>query len=160
MPSGTIYRLLIDGLSIILIDLLLAGDNALVIAMAVRGLPAQQRRLAIAFGSGAAVGLRVAITVVAAKLLGVEFIKLVGGAVVLWIAVKVLADAGGPPAAEPVPGQLFKAIWLIVFADITICPSTTSWPWPEPPMAAFRSSSSGCASAFRLWCSRATSSWR
>jgi YjbE family integral membrane protein len=120
MPSGTLHRILIDGLSIILIDLLLAGDNALVIAMAVRGLPTKQRRIAIAFGAGAAVALRVAITVVAAKLLGVEYIKLVGGAFVLWIAVKVLGDAGGPPQADALPGHLLKAIWFIVFADITM----------------------------------------
>ena len=120
MPSGSLYRLLVDGFSIILIDLLLAGDNALVIAMAVRGLPAQQRRLAIGFGAAAAVALRIAVTIVAAKLLGVEFIKLVGGAFVLWIAVKVLADASGPPESEPVPGRLLKAIWFIVVADITM----------------------------------------
>jgi YjbE family integral membrane protein len=120
MPAGSIYRLFIDGLSIILIDLLLAGDNALVIAMAVRGLPLKQRRVAIGFGSAAAVALRVAITIIAARLLGIEFIKLVGGAFVLWIAVQVLADAGSPPEAEPVPGHLLKAIWFIVFADITM----------------------------------------
>jgi YjbE family integral membrane protein len=120
MPAGSISRLLIDGLSIILIDLLLAGDNALVIAMAVRGLPPKQRRVAIGFGSAAAVALRVAITIVAARLLGIEFIKLVGGAFVLWIAVQVLADAGRPPEAEPVPGHLLKAVWFIVFADITM----------------------------------------
>jgi YjbE family integral membrane protein len=62
----------------------------------------------------------VAITVVAAKLLGVEYIKLVGGAFVLWIAVKVLGDAGGPPQADALPGHLLKAIWFIVFADITM----------------------------------------
>jgi len=120
MPSGTAPRLLLDGLSIILIDLLLAGDNALVIALAVRGLPQRQRRIAIAFGAGAAVALRVAITIVAARLLGIEFIKLVGGAFVVWIAVKVLADASELPESEAVPGHLLKAIWFIVFADITM----------------------------------------
>src|ERR1700690_993511 len=109
MPAGSISRLLIDGFSIILIDLLLAGDNALVIAMAVRGLPPKQRRVAIGFGSAAAGGLRVAITIGAAGLLVIELIKLVGGAFVLWIAVEVLADAGSPPEAEPVPGHLLKA---------------------------------------------------
>jgi YjbE family integral membrane protein len=120
MPAGTAPRLFIDGLSIILIDLLLAGDNALVIAMAVRGLPQRQRRIAITFGAAAAVALRVAITIVAARLLGIEFIKLLGGAFVIWIAVKVLADASAPPEAEAVQGHLLKAIWFIVFADITM----------------------------------------
>ena len=120
MPAGNVSRLLIDGFSIILIDLLLAGDNALVIAMAVRALPQRQRRLAITFGAAAAVALRVVITIAAARLLGIEFIKLLGGAFILWIAVKVLADASSEPAGEPPRGQLLKAIWFIVVADITM----------------------------------------
>jgi YjbE family integral membrane protein len=120
MPAGYVSRLLLDGFSIILIDLLLAGDNALVIAMAVRALPERQRRLAITFGAGAAVALRVALTIAAARLLGIEFIKLVGGAFIIWIAVKVLADASSEPGVEP-PGRNFiKAIWFIVVADITM----------------------------------------
>jgi YjbE family integral membrane protein len=120
MPAGSFSRLLIDGFSIILIDLLLAGDNALVIAMAVRALPQRQRRLAITFGAAAAVALRVVITIMAARLLGIEFIKLLGGAFIIWIAVKVLADASSEPAGEPPRGQLLKAIWFIVVADITM----------------------------------------
>ena len=120
MPNGSVSQLLIDCSSIILIDLLLAGDNALVIAMAVRVLPPRQRRIAIIFGAAAAVVLRVAITIVAAKLLGIQFIKLVGGAFVIWIAVKVLADASAPPAGAPVQGRFLQAIWFIVFADITM----------------------------------------
>jgi YjbE family integral membrane protein len=120
MPVGTVPRLLLDGFSIILIDLLLAGDNALVIAMAVRALPQRQRRVAITFGAAAAVALRVMITVVAARLLGIEFIKLLGGAFIIWIAVKVLADSSSEPAAAPPRGQLLKAIWFIVVADITM----------------------------------------
>src|SRR5580700_8262768 len=118
MPGGTVSRLLLDGLSIILIDLLLAGDNALVIAMAVRVLPPRQRRIAITFGAAAAVALRVAITIAAARLLDIEFIKLAGGGFVIWIAVKVLADASTPPAVAPSRGNFLKAIWFIVFADI------------------------------------------
>ena len=120
MPAGSVSRLLLDGFSIILIDLLLAGDNALVIAMAVRALPQRQRRLAIAFGAGAAVALRVVLTILAARLLGIEFIKLLGGAFIIWIAVKVLADASSEPAAEPPRAQLLRAIWYIVVADITM----------------------------------------
>jgi YjbE family integral membrane protein len=120
MPDGTVSRLLIDGFSIILIDLLLAGDNALVIALAVRNLPQRQRRLAIIFGAGAAVGLRVVITIAAARLLGIEFVKLLGGAFIIWIAIKVLADTSSEPGSEPPRGQLIKAIWFIVVADITM----------------------------------------
>jgi YjbE family integral membrane protein len=120
MLAGNVSRLLLDGFSIILIDLLLAGDNALVIAMAVRALPQRQRRLAITFGAGAAVALRIVLTIAAARLLGIEFIKLLGGAFIIWIAVKVLADAASEPDSEPPRGQLLKAIWFIVVADITM----------------------------------------
>ena len=76
-------------LSIVLIDLILAGDNAVVIAMAVRALPRKQRTRGIAFGAGAAVILRVTLTFFAAQLLQLNFIKFIGGAVILWIAVKL-----------------------------------------------------------------------
>jgi len=120
MPAGNLSRLLLDGFSIILIDLLLAGDNALVIAMAVRNLPQRQRKLAILFGAGAAVVLRVVLTILAAQLLGIQFIKLVGGAFIIWIAVKVLADAASEETGEPPRGRLLTAIWFIVVADITM----------------------------------------
>lgn len=119
-PPGSVSQLLIDGLSIVLIDLVLAGDNALVIAMAVRALPPRQRLVATGYGAAAAVVLRVAITIVAARLLNIEFLKLVGGALVVWIAVKVLADCDSPPGAAPARGTLLQAIWLIVVADITM----------------------------------------
>ena len=109
-----------DCLSIILIDLLLAGDNALVIAMAVRSLPLRQRRIGITLGAAAAVALRVIITIAAAQLLSVELIKLLGGAFVIWIAVRVLADASSPAVASVTAGRFLKAIWLIVVADITM----------------------------------------
>jgi YjbE family integral membrane protein len=113
-------QLIVRGLSIVLIDLLLAGDNALVLAMAVRGLPQKQRKNAILLGAGAAVVLRILITIIAARLLGIEFLKLVGGALVVWIAVKVLADAGAQGKDIPARGRLLQAIWMIVFADITM----------------------------------------
>ena len=81
--------------SIVLIDLILAGDNAVVIAMAVRSLPREQRRRGILFGAGAAVLLRVVATFFVAKLLLVPFVKLVGGALIGWIAVKLFVE-GAP----------------------------------------------------------------
>ena len=118
--AGSVPRLLIDCLSIILIDLLLAGDNALVIAMAVRSLPPPQRRMGITLGAAAAIALRVVLTIAAAQLLEVQWIKLVGGAFVIWIAVKVLADASSAPPDSVTPKHFLKAIWFIVFADITM----------------------------------------
>ena len=117
MPLG---HLIYSVLSIVFIDLLLAGDNALVIAMAVRSLGPRERRIGTLCGAGAAVALRVGLTFVAAKLLNIEFLKLVGGAFVLWIAVKVLLDASDPPESGPVPKRLTQAIWYIVFADLTM----------------------------------------
>ena len=113
-------HILLSIFSIVLIDLMLAGDNALVIAMAVRGLPKPQRRKATLWGAGAAVGLRVGLTFVAALLLEKEYVQLIGGALILWIAVKVLRDASNPPDSDPSPHRLTQAIWYIVVADITM----------------------------------------
>jgi YjbE family integral membrane protein len=66
------------------------------------------------------VALRAGITFAAVKLLDVEFIKLVGGAFVLWIAVKVFVDADAPEKESAPPGHIWRAIWYIVFADITM----------------------------------------
>lgn len=106
--------------SIVFIDLLLAGDNALVIAMAVRSLAPRERRIGTICGAGAAVALRVGLTFVAAKLLNIEFLKLAGGLFVLWIAVKVLIDASEPPESVQQPKRLMQAIWYIVVADVTM----------------------------------------
>ena len=111
---------LFSACAIVLIDLLLAGDNALVIAMAVRSLAKHQRRTATACGAGAAVALRVALTGIAARLLTVPYVQLAGGLFILWIAVKVLADASDPPDAAPAPKRMVQAIWYIVLADLTM----------------------------------------
>jgi YjbE family integral membrane protein len=120
MPATSVSHFVIDCLSIILIDLLLAGDNALVIAMAVRALPPRQRRTGIIFGAASAVLLRVVLTIAAMELLGMPWIKLVGGAFVIWIAVKVLTDAASPAAETAAPAHFLRAIWFIVVADITM----------------------------------------
>jgi YjbE family integral membrane protein len=106
--------------TIVLIDLLLAGDNALIIAMAVRSLPREERRLGTLYGAGAAVALRVGLTFMAAKLLKLEYLQLAGGILVIWIAVKVLKDACDPPQAAPSPKRFWQAIWYIVVADLTM----------------------------------------
>jgi YjbE family integral membrane protein len=113
-------RFLLSGLSLIIIDLLLAGDNALVIAMAVRSLPKRERRWGIGIGAGAAVVLRIGLTIVAASLLTIPFLQLAGGLFVLWIAVKVMIDASDPPDCAPCPTKLWQAVWYVVFADLTM----------------------------------------
>src|SRR6202008_1069429 len=103
----TTLHFLLAGLSIVLIDLLLAGDNALVIAMAVRSLPPRERRIGIIGGEGAAVLLRIGLTIVAARVLEIDYVKLVGGLLILWIAYRVLVDASGEPEAVPAPGRFW-----------------------------------------------------
>jgi YjbE family integral membrane protein len=110
----------LSGLSIILIDLLLAGDNALVIALAVRSLPKRERRIGIAGGAAGAVVLRIGLTLIAARLLSLEYVQIVGGLFILWIALKVLVDASTPPDAAPPPSRFWQAIGYIVLADLTM----------------------------------------
>jgi YjbE family integral membrane protein len=108
-------------LSITLIDLVLAGDNAVVIAMAVQTLHGSQRKWGIILGAGAAVLLRVVATFVCAQLLLIQFVKFAGGAVIIWIAVKLLlmgsreGEVSGKRA-----GSIVQAIWIIVVADISM----------------------------------------
>jgi YjbE family integral membrane protein len=111
---------LLSGLSIVLIDLLLGGDNALVIAMAVRSLPPRERRIGIAGGAAVAVVLRIGLTVVAARLLEIDYVKLVGGLLILWIAYRVLVDANAEPDSVPAPNRFWQAVWYIVVADLTM----------------------------------------
>jgi YjbE family integral membrane protein len=107
-------------LSIILIDLVLAGDNAVVIALAVKSLPRQKRLVGVSFGAGFAVFLRIVLTFFVAQLLAINYIKFIGGLLIFWIAVKLLiqdveADEGGKEATT-----MLSAIWIIVVADVTM----------------------------------------
>ncbi len=106
-------------MSIVVIDLVLAGDNAVVIAMAVKNLPGRTRTLGIALGSGGAVLVRVACTFVVAQLLAMPYIKLIGGAVVLWIAVKLLIQ-GTEEVDHKAAGGLWQALWIIIVADMSM----------------------------------------
>jgi YjbE family integral membrane protein len=111
---------LLSGFKIVLMDLLLAGDNALVIALAVRSLPRHERRIGLIGGATAAVLLRVILTTVAARLLTIPYLQIAGGLLILWIGVKVLIDASTPPDAVPAPKRFWQAIWYIVVADLTM----------------------------------------
>jgi YjbE family integral membrane protein len=107
-------------ISIILIDLLLAGDNAVVIAMAVRTLPKSQRGKGIIYGSLAAVLLRVLLTFFVAQMLTLEYVKLIGGIVIIWIAVKLFVEDEEAADTRKEAATLWHAIRLIVVADITM----------------------------------------
>jgi len=113
------WAFVIGILNIVVIDLILAGDNAVVIAMAVRSLPRRQRQWGIILGAGAAVLLRVVLTFFVAQVLVVQFIKLAGGALILWIAVKLFIE-GAPEQEDREAKTLLQAMWLIVVADITM----------------------------------------
>lgn len=107
-------------LSIVLIDIVLAGDNAVVIALAVRRLDKKERLWGIVIGSGMAVVLRVGLTFVAAQLLAINYIKLIGGLLILWIAVKLLRENTGNVEGKGEARNLWHAVWLITVADITM----------------------------------------
>ncbi len=106
---------------IVWIDIVLAGDNAVVIALAVRNLPPRQRLIGIMLGAGAAVVLRVGLTFVATQLLTVQFVQLIGGILILWIAFKLLKQNENE-ANEGAGGArgLWQAVWMILIADITM----------------------------------------
>ena len=114
------FQVVFDVLSIVMIDLVLAGDNAVVIAMAVQSLPTRERRWGITAGAAFAVLLRVGITFFAAQLLEMQFVKLVGGLLIFWIAVKMLRDAASEDPDHKQAGSMFQALWMIVVADITM----------------------------------------
>jgi YjbE family integral membrane protein len=106
---------------IVWIDIVLAGDNAVVIALAVRNLPPKQRRMGIILGAGAAVALRASLTAVTTQLLTIPYLKLIGGVLILWIAFKLLrqgeADHG---AGKGGATGLWQAVWMILIADLTM----------------------------------------
>ena len=107
-------------IGIILINLVLSGDNAVVIGMAAHRLPHRQRRAAILFGSGAAIVLRVGLTAVATVLLRLAWIRLVGGAMLLWIGFKLLEQEEEVHEGESAADGLFSAISTIVVADFVM----------------------------------------
>ena len=113
------YTFLSALLSIILIDLVLAGDNAVVIALAVRNLPGKQKRWGIILGAGAAVMLRIVCTMFVAQMLRIPLLKFVGGALIAWIAVKLLTQEHEDEKVDQA-ANLIQAIKLIVIADIVM----------------------------------------
>ena len=111
----------VDVLKIIMIDLLLSGDNAVVIALACRNLPAAQRKQGIMFGVGGAILLRVVLTFFAVSLLALPYLKLVGALLLIWIGVKLLLpeDEHGEESIKA-ETKLFAAIKTIIIADFVM----------------------------------------
>jgi YjbE family integral membrane protein len=106
---------------IVILDLTLAGDNALVIALAVRKLPGKQQWQGRLWGTIGAVGLRVLFIAIISVLLRIPLLQAVGGVVLLWIAVKLLSQEGHGGEEHEIARQgttLLEAIWIIVLADV------------------------------------------
>jgi YjbE family integral membrane protein len=106
-------------LQIIWVNILLSGDNAVVIALACRGLPQEQRKKAVLLGAGAAVVLRIIFTLMTTALMGLPWVKLIGGLVLLWIAIKLLVpeDDEHDIAAG---SNLWKAVQTVAIADVVM----------------------------------------
>ncbi len=112
------WEFIVRWLSIVVLDLTLAGDNAVVIALAVRSLPKKQQKLGIYWGAFGAIALRVVVTFIAAQLLMVPLLQFGGGVLLIWIAWKLLRQPPGT-GEEHVRASagLFEAIKIIVLAD-------------------------------------------
>jgi len=107
-------------IQIIIIDLLLGGDNAVVIALACRNLHPNQRKKGIIWGTAGAIILRVILVAFAVTLLQIPFLKLVGGALLLWIGYKLMVQHDEEEHNLDAPDKLFAAIKTIIVADIVM----------------------------------------
>ncbi len=106
--------------AIIWVNIILSGDNAVVIALAARSLAAKQQKQAIFWGAAAAVVLRIVLTIVAVELLRLPYLKLIGGALLFWIAVKLLIPEDGDGDDVASSSHLMGAIKTILIADLVM----------------------------------------
>ncbi|MBI3042835.1 MAG: TerC family protein [Betaproteobacteria bacterium] len=105
---------------IILINIVLSGDNAVVIALAARSLPPRQQKAAVFWGASAAVVMRIILTVIAVEMLKWPWLKLIGAVLLLWIAVKLLIPEDGDDGHIESSDNLFAAIKTILIADLVM----------------------------------------
>ena len=107
-------------LEIVWINIILSGDNAVVIALAARSLPPEQQRKAVLIGSGAAVVLRIVLTIVAAKLLALPYLQIIGGLLLLWIGYQLLSEGEEEEGESKEYGTLGAAVRTILLADLVM----------------------------------------
>jgi len=107
-------------LEVIMVNIVLSGDNAVVIALAARKLPPKQQRLAILFGSGGAIVLRVALTIGAVELLRIPFLQFAGALLLIWIAVKLLIEDDAGEESHHAHEGLLGAVKTILIADVVM----------------------------------------
>jgi YjbE family integral membrane protein len=105
---------------IIMVNLLLSGDNALVIALASRRLPPRQQKQAILWGGAGAVGMRIILTLVAVALLTVPYLQLIGGLLLQWVAIKLVTDDHSAETEIEAAGNLWAAVKTILVADLVM----------------------------------------
>jgi YjbE family integral membrane protein len=105
---------------IIVINILLSGDNAVVIALACRNLAPRQRRQGIFWGVLGAIGLRIVLTFFAMSLLANPYLKLIGGALLIWIGIKLIADEDDSEHKVKASDRLLSAVWTIIVADLVM----------------------------------------
>ena len=105
---------------IIGINIILSGDNAVVIALACRGLPPKQRMYGILLGAGAAIVLRIIFTVIVNQLLGIPYLKLIGGLLLFWIAVKLVIHEEASEDSVGSGSNLWEAVKIVAIADIVM----------------------------------------
>jgi YjbE family integral membrane protein len=114
--AGTALQIL----KIIGINIVLSGDNAVVIALACRNLPPKQRRWGIILGAGAAVVLRVIFTVIVTYILDIPWLKLIGGLLLLYIAIKLLMSEEADEDSVAAGSSLWEAIRIVAIADMVM----------------------------------------
>ena len=108
-------------LEIVIINILLSGDNAVVIALACRNLPQHQRRWGVFWGAVGAIVLRIILTFFAVSLLKLSYLKIIGGLLLLWIGVKLIAEEEGDGEHEvKASDRLLAAVRTVIIADVVM----------------------------------------
>lgn len=107
-------------MQIMMVNIVLSGDNAVVIALAARNLPASQQKLAVIWGSGGAIVLRILLTIVAVALLKIPFLQFFGALLLIWIALKLLIEEDEAEGHHHAHDNLFGAVKTILVADIVM----------------------------------------
>ena len=110
----------ISVVQIIWINVLLSGDNAIVIALACRNLPQKQRFTGMVLGTGVALLLRLVFATIVSTLMLLPYVKIAGGAALLWIAVKLLSPNEGSENGDSSSQSLWRAVKLVAVADVVM----------------------------------------
>lgn len=140
------FSLLLHILQVIGIDILLSGDNAVVIALACRGLPEQQRKKGVLYGASGAVALRIFLVTIAVWLLAIPGLKIAAGLLLIWIAIKLVNETEDGTQEDNVHAsdKLWAAVKTVIVADVAMSidnvaavagVAEASGPWRFPVMA-------------------------